>query len=97
MLSSEEVLKIAKLAKLSLSDVEVAKLQKLLSEALEYSKVLDELDTAAVKPTNSVNGLINVFHEDQSISGLPQNKALANAKEKKEGYFATGAVLKKHL
>ena len=65
-LSKDEVLHLAKLAGLTLSEEEIEKNAGQLAETIEYIKNLDELDTAKVKPTNSVVDLSNVTFEDGS-------------------------------
>lgn len=89
MLSINDVEKIAKLAKFNLTSHEKEKFQKLLSEALDYVEVLNELDTNAVEVSDHASGLVNVFREDlvgdsSLILGMTENK-----------YFVTDAVLKK--
>jgi len=96
MLKREEVLKIAKLANLKLDDQEVEKMGILLGEALDYIKVIDELDTSKVVPTSQVTGVENVYDEDVVRESLTQEQALSNGKATREGFFVTGATLKKH-
>lgn len=65
MLSITDVEKIAKLAKFNLTKEETEKFQKLLSEALDYVEVLNELDTNAVSVSEHASDLKNVFREDE--------------------------------
>jgi len=64
-LSDKDVLHIAKLAKLRLSDEEVKKFGSQLSGMLEYFEQLSEVDTENVDPTSQVTGLHNVTREDE--------------------------------
>lgn len=96
MLTHEEVKKIAKLAKFELSEKELENFGKLLSEALDYVRILDDLDTNTVKPTAHVSGLTNVLSEDEAKKSLTIEEALQNAPKKKKGNFVTAAVLNKH-
>ena len=64
-LSHEEVRKIAKLARLALSDAEVEKFSRQLSDILTYSRKLDEVDTDGVEPIAQITGLQNVLFADQ--------------------------------
>jgi len=89
----EEVKKIAKLANLKLAENEVGKFQKQLSDVLNYVAVLDELDTSKVKPTSQVTGLENVARADETEPSLSQEEALANTKDKYNGYFKVSAVI----
>lgn len=91
-LTKEQVLHIAKLANLKLSDQEVVRFQKQLSDVLGYIEVLNELDTSKVKPTAQVTGLENVFREDQLGKSLTQKEALSGAKNKHQGYFKVKAI-----
>jgi aspartyl-tRNA(Asn)/glutamyl-tRNA(Gln) amidotransferase subunit C len=63
-LSREEVLKLAQLARLALSDNEVEEFRKELSDILQYVEQLQQVDITGLKPTNQVTGLTNVMRED---------------------------------
>lgn len=95
-ITKDEVRYIAKLANLTLDEKEIEKMGKLLSEALEYIKIIDELDTDDVIPTAHVTGLKNVADKDEARPGLSQQAALSNGKNVKRGYFVTKGVLKKY-
>ena len=64
-LSTEEVLKLARLSRLKLSNAEVAKLQIELAEILDYVKTFDKVDTKGLEPTYQVSGLTNVYRPDE--------------------------------
>jgi len=66
-----------------------------LSQAAEYSSVLNELDTANVSPTFQVNHKQNVLREDVILPSLPQSVALSQAAKTSNGYFVTKATIKK--
>ncbi len=66
-LTRDEVLKIAKLAKLEIADDEIDVYINELSEIIEYVKQLDKVDTEGLSPTNQVTGLNNVFREDKVL------------------------------
>lgn len=63
-LTKDDVLKLAKLSRLNLSDEEVVAFQKELSEILQYVKMLDDADTDGLKPTYQVTGLKNSTRPD---------------------------------
>lgn len=63
-LSREDVLKLARLARLRLSDSEVEEFSAELSEILQYVEQLQDVDVSGLEPTNQVNGLTNVMRED---------------------------------
>ncbi len=91
-LTKNQVRHIAKLANLSLTEKEVAKFQKQLSEILDYVEVLNELNTKKVEPTSQVTGLENVFREDKTSPSLSQKGALSGTKSKLKGYFKVKAI-----
>jgi aspartyl-tRNA(Asn)/glutamyl-tRNA(Gln) amidotransferase subunit C len=63
-LTREDVLKLAALARISLSDAEVAEFSEELSAILQYVEQLSSVDVSGLKPTNQVTGLTNVMRED---------------------------------
>lgn len=63
-LSKEEVLHIAKLARLTLTDAELEKYAKQLSGILAYVDKLKEVNVEGVEPTAQVTGLENVWRQD---------------------------------
>lgn len=66
-LTREDVLKLARLARLDLTDDEVEAYRKELSSVLQYVAQLDQIDTEGLEPTTQVTGLKNVMREDQVI------------------------------
>ncbi|MSR68144.1 Asp-tRNA(Asn)/Glu-tRNA(Gln) amidotransferase subunit GatC [Candidatus Peribacteria bacterium] len=63
-LTKEQVLHIAKLARLTLTPSEVDKMTKELSSILNYIEILNEVDTTNIEPTAQVTGLTNALRED---------------------------------
>ena len=92
-LSREEVLHISRLARLGLSEEEVDRLSRQLSQILESFEVLQEVDTEGVPPTAQPNMLCNVLKEDKHKSSLPQDEVLANAPQKDGEFFRVRPVL----
>lgn len=92
ILTKSQVKHVAKLADLKLTEREVAKFQKQLSEVLDYTAQLDELETKGVEPTSQVTGLENVFREDEPEPSLSQTEAISGAKRKEKGFFRTKAI-----
>jgi aspartyl-tRNA(Asn)/glutamyl-tRNA(Gln) amidotransferase subunit C len=70
---------VAQLARLDLSDAEVAKFQAQLGQVLAYVEQLKELDVTGVEPTAHAQQVTNVFRADEPRPGLEQAAALANA------------------
>ena len=92
-LSREEVLHIALLARLGLSETEVDKLREQLSNILENFEVLQQVDTTDVPPTAQSIPLQNVMRNDEVSDSLSQAQVLANAPKKERGYFRVRPVL----
>jgi aspartyl-tRNA(Asn)/glutamyl-tRNA(Gln) amidotransferase subunit C len=66
-LSREDVLKLAELARISLSDDEVDSFTIELSTILSYVEQLSSIDVSGLEPTNQVTGLVNVMRKDEVI------------------------------
>jgi aspartyl-tRNA(Asn)/glutamyl-tRNA(Gln) amidotransferase subunit C len=64
-LSREDILKLAQLARLDVTDEEVEEYSRELSELLDYVEQLGEVDVKGLKPTNQVSGLTNVTRDDE--------------------------------
>jgi aspartyl-tRNA(Asn)/glutamyl-tRNA(Gln) amidotransferase subunit C len=64
-LSREEVVRLAMLARLSLTDEEIEEFTRELSEILQYVEQLQSVDISGLKPTNQVTGLTNVMRADK--------------------------------
>ncbi len=92
-LSREEVLHIALLARLGLTEAEVDKLREQLSNILENFEVLQEVDTSGITPTAQSIALQNVVSADEVADSLPPSQVLANAPRKDGGFFRVRAVL----
>ena len=92
-LSREEVLHIARLARLGLSEDEVDKFSEQLSNLLENFEVLQEVDTSNVPPTAQSIALQNVVRDDEVAPSLPPSDVLANAPRREEDFFRVRAVL----
>jgi len=92
-LSREDVLHIALLARLGLTEAEVDKFSEQLSNILENFEVLQQIDTTDIPPTAQSITLQNVLREDEVTASLSPNQVLANAPQKEGGFFRVRAVL----
>lgn len=92
-LSREQVMEIAELAKLSLTEHELEQYAEQLSAVLDYASRLDQLDTSDIPPTATVLPLQSVMRDDIVRPSLPHEKALENAPSVLEGQFRVSAVL----
>jgi|SRR6266567_984699 len=79
-LSRDDVLKLARLARLDLTEEEVANFPKELTEILHYVEQLAAVEVTGLKPTNQVTGLTNVMREDKVVDyGYAPKELLKNA------------------
>jgi aspartyl-tRNA(Asn)/glutamyl-tRNA(Gln) amidotransferase subunit C len=92
-LSREEVLHIARLARLGLDETEIDKFSKQLSNLLKHFRVLQQVDTTGVPPTSQSITLQNVIRGDEAQASLPLDQILANAPQKEGNFFRVRAVL----
>ncbi len=92
-LSRDEVLHIALLARLGLSETEVDRLSEQLSNILENFEVLQKVDTSDVVPTAQSIALQNVMSGDEVAASLPPDQVLANAPKKEADFFRVRPVL----
>lgn len=93
-LSREEVLHIALLARLGLTEAEVNSLSEQLSDILENFEALQQVDTTDVPPTAQSIPLQNVMRSDDEVTpSLPPSQILANAPQTEEDFFRVRAVL----
>lgn len=88
-----DVTRIATLANLPLTDKEIKKFEKQLTETLSYIESLSEIDTNNVEPTSHVTGLENVTREDIAHPSLTQKQALANVKNQHGGFIVVPGIL----
>ncbi|MCX7599327.1 MAG: Asp-tRNA(Asn)/Glu-tRNA(Gln) amidotransferase subunit GatC [Armatimonadetes bacterium] len=93
LITREEVLHVANLARLALTEDEVNRLQYELGRILEYFQQLQELDTSGVPITSHVLPMVNVFRQDAPGESLPQEDVLANAPDQVEGFFRVPRII----
>jgi aspartyl-tRNA(Asn)/glutamyl-tRNA(Gln) amidotransferase subunit C len=91
--SDADVKKIAKLARLRLTEGEVALYGGQLTKIIDSMAELAEVDTANVPPTTSVLGAVNVMREDEPRPFDGAEALLANAPERDGPYFKVKKVL----
>jgi len=92
-LSHEEVLRIARLARLGLTEAEISRLGEQLSDILENFEILQQVDTSDVPPTAQSVALQNVVRADEVAPSLPPHEILANAPRTEGQFFRVRAVL----
>ncbi|MAX39110.1 Asp-tRNA(Asn)/Glu-tRNA(Gln) amidotransferase subunit GatC [Gimesia sp.] len=92
-LTQDEVLKVASLSRLKLSEKEVTALGEQMGSVLKYIAMLDELDTSDIEPMAHAIEISNVFRDDQLQESLPRDQALSNAPQTDGNYFLVPAIL----
>jgi aspartyl-tRNA(Asn)/glutamyl-tRNA(Gln) amidotransferase subunit C len=92
-LRREDVAKIAKLARLRLSDDELDVFTEQLGQILEHANDIAQLPLDDVLPTAHPFGLINVVREDVIEPSLPRDELLAMAPDAEDGRFAVPRIM----
>ncbi len=87
MIEREQVLHVARLSRLRLSEEEVETMVGELSGILEHVDRIGNLDLEGVEPTSHVVALENVLRADEPWQSLPRDAALAQAPEPQDGAF----------
>ena len=88
----DDVLHIAKLARLRVPDGELPELEAQLTAILDAVSKVSELDLADVEPMSHPLDLVNVWDEDEPRPSLDRDQALANAPDPHDGLFRVPAV-----
>jgi aspartyl-tRNA(Asn)/glutamyl-tRNA(Gln) amidotransferase subunit C len=86
-ITKDEVLHVARLARLELSDDEVGRLQEQLSDILEAVSKVSELDLSDVPPTAHPLEIANAWAEDVRRPCLELDEVFANAPDREDGFF----------
>jgi aspartyl-tRNA(Asn)/glutamyl-tRNA(Gln) amidotransferase subunit C len=92
-ITKEEVLYVARLARLDLEADAIDKFAGQIDEILGYIEKLNQVDTEGVKPTSHAISLTNAFRDDVERQHLARERALANAPEEDEGCFVVPRVI----
>lgn len=92
-LTREEVLHIAQLVRVGVTDDDVTRMQEQLNVILENFEVLRQVDTESVPPTGHAIALTNVMRADEVRPSAPPEEVLANAPDREDDYFRVRAVL----
>jgi aspartyl-tRNA(Asn)/glutamyl-tRNA(Gln) amidotransferase subunit C len=87
MIDRDQVLHVARLARLELTEEEIERMSSELSGILEHVDRITALDLDDVEPTSHVVALENVLRPDEPEPSLPRDVALANAPDPADGAF----------
>jgi aspartyl-tRNA(Asn)/glutamyl-tRNA(Gln) amidotransferase subunit C len=79
VISRDDVLHVARLARLALSDAEVERMREQLNAILAHIDALAAVDTAGVEPTSHAVPQFNVMRDDEPLPSFPCEAMLANA------------------
>jgi aspartyl-tRNA(Asn)/glutamyl-tRNA(Gln) amidotransferase subunit C len=85
--------KIARLARLKLTDDEIDRFTGQLGSVLQYVEMLNEVDTDGVEPMAHAVELTNVLRDDEVTESLPREAALSNAPQTDGKYFLVPQIL----
>lgn len=94
MITRADVENVAALARLHLTEEELARMEAQLSRILEAIEVLRDVDTSHVGPTASVLPLENVMRDDVPADGISREAALANAPLREGDHLRVPLILK---
>ncbi len=95
-LTRDDVLKLARLARLHLTDEEVQTFQTEIETILGYVEQLKDVDLTGVKPTYQVTGLTNVTRPDEAAEyGTSTDALLQNAPETENGHIKVKRMLER--
>ena len=92
MIDRDQVIHVARLARLALGDAELKRMAPELSKILEHVATMNELDLEGVEPTSHVIDLTNVLREDVPRESLPRERALEQAPDAAGGGFRVPAA-----
>jgi aspartyl-tRNA(Asn)/glutamyl-tRNA(Gln) amidotransferase subunit C len=87
MIDRDQVLHVARLARLRLSEEETARMAGELSTILDHIEKIAELDLEGVEPTSHVVQLENVLRPDEPRPSWPRERILEGAPDVAEGGF----------
>jgi len=95
MISKEEVLKIAKLARLELTDAETEKMQKDMSAILDYFDLLNKVKSSKLEAKSQNKEVKNVLREDKALDRPASlaNNLIAQAPNRQENYIKVKQIL----
>lgn len=92
-ITNDDVRHVAKLARLKVTDEEVATFTTQLEAILEHASSISALDTEGIEPTSHPLAMVNVFRPDEKRTSLSQDEALSNAPEAQDGRFKVPQIL----
>jgi aspartyl-tRNA(Asn)/glutamyl-tRNA(Gln) amidotransferase subunit C len=92
-ITRDEVRRVVALARLSLSDAELERMERELDAILGYVETLNRLDTEGVEPMSHVIPLATPLREDRALPPIDPERAVANAPERAGSAFVVPKVI----
>ena len=93
MLEREEVLKLAKLSRLSIAEEDIPAIKGHLDKMLDHLEALKALDLSNVEPMTAVENGATILREDVPVQGFTLEQAFANAPAVENDHFAIPKVI----
>jgi aspartyl-tRNA(Asn)/glutamyl-tRNA(Gln) amidotransferase subunit C len=93
VISRDDVLRVARLARLALTDAEVETMREQLSAILSHIDALKAVDTTGVEPTSHAVPQFNVMREDEPRPCFPVDEMLANAPDRVGDFFRVPRII----
>ncbi len=88
-----DIEKVARLARIELSEEEREAFRRQLGKVLEYMEQLNRVDTSEVEPTSHTTPVFNVFREDEIRISSSQEEVLGIAPEEEDGHFRVPRII----
>ena len=92
-ITKDDVIHVAKLARLSLSEEEIVKFGAQMETILEHASAVSKIDTTGIVPTSHPLKMQNVLREDVVGPSLSQDQALSGAPNAQDGRFMVPQIL----
>lgn len=93
MITQNEILHVAALARIHLKDSEVESLSKDLSKIIDHVNQLNKLNVKDVLPTSHVVPMENVYRKDEVVASLPREEVLAIAVQHDKGMYKVPKII----
>jgi len=88
-----DIEKVARLARLELSEEEKKTFGNQLEQILAYMEQLNRLDTTGVEPTSHAIPMVNVFREDEVKRSVPREEILEISPDQGDGHFKVPRII----
>jgi aspartyl-tRNA(Asn)/glutamyl-tRNA(Gln) amidotransferase subunit C len=88
-----DIERVAHLARIALTEEELAAYSEQLANIIEHAERVQALPTDGIEPTSHPLPMVNAFREDVVTGSLPRDEALAGAPDAEDGYFRVPKIL----